>query len=57
MVLTGAAMGIAAMVIQGGGFCMAANRCGICGRFVNRRYPVCSSYHEELAGDIGGNLI
>jgi len=27
-------------------------RCDICGRFVNRRYPVCSSWHDELSGDI-----
>jgi hypothetical protein len=29
-----------------------AERCGVCGRFVNHIYPVCSSWHDELAGDI-----
>ena len=26
--------------------------CGICGRFVGGKYPVCSQWHDELAGDL-----
>jgi len=31
---------------------MNTKHCGVCGKFVNRRYLACSSFHDELAGDI-----
>lgn len=31
---------------------MNSKHCDICGKFVNHRYLACSTFHDEISGDL-----